>query len=104
TLAGTFIPGGQTMRTALKAAATLLVMLVTLAAIEFAPEPETVVRTEGGVRYVEQVDRHGKKHGEQRIYVGDVLSAVRRFDRGDLVVSTEYWPDGSVKSRTEAEF
>lgn len=84
-------------------AATLFTMLSVLAAVEFAPEPTIRERVEGDVRYVEHVDRHGKKHGEQRIYVGQTLSAVRKFDRGDLLGSTEYWPDGSVKSVHKVE-
>jgi hypothetical protein len=85
-------------------AGTVMGTLAVGAAIEFAPQPEIVERIEGDVRYVEQVDRHGKKHGEQRIYVSGTLSAVRMFDRGYLLQSTDYWPDGTVRATRDVEF
>lgn len=91
------------MKTTIKIAVTLLIIVGVLAVIEFTPDPQTIERIENGVRYVETVNHHGKKHGLQQIYVGDRLSAERTFEHGFVVESIEYNMDGTIKDTHEWE-
>lgn len=67
------------------------------------PHAATRERIEGDVRYVDELDRDGRLHGTQRIFVGDRLTAERTFEHGFLTESIEYAPDGTIKSQRELE-
>lgn len=67
------------------------------------PHAATRERIEGDVRYVDELDRDGRLHGTQQIFVGERLSAERTFEHGFLTRSIEYAPDGSIKSTRDVE-
>lgn len=57
-------------------------------------------RVWNGVVYEETYDAEGRIHGVQRIYSGDFLCTIRKFDHGYIIESIEYNPDGTIKSRS----